>query len=201
MFDSITQALTGAWWAYPLIFAVCLGDAVLPLLPSETIVVTGGVLSAQGVMYLSLVIVFGAVGALTGDLLSHMIGRFAGPWARRRLFAGDRARRTLAWAERALDERGASILVLGRFVPGGRTAVTFVSGAVGYPIRRFLLADGLGAAIWASYAALIGRIGGKAFEGETGLALLVAFAIALAGAGIIEGGRTLWARRRGRAWQ
>jgi membrane protein DedA with SNARE-associated domain len=199
VFDSITQALSGAWWAYPLILAVCLGDAVLPLLPSETIVVTAGVLSAQGVMYLSLVIVAGAVGALLGDLTSHLIGRYAGPWAREHLFRGDRSTRTLAWAEKALDERGASIIVLGRFVPGGRTAVTFMSGVVGYPLRRFVLVDGLGAVIWATYAALLGRIGGKAFEGRTGLALLVAFALALVGAGLIEGGRTLWARRRARS--
>lgn len=198
MFDSITQALSGAWWAYPLILAVCLGDAVLPLLPSETVVVTGGVLSAQGVMYLSLVIAAGAVGALLGDLVSHLIGRYAGPWARRRLFRGERAQRTLAWAEKALEERGASIIVLGRFVPGGRTAVTFISGAVGYPTRRFVAVDAAGALIWASYAALLGRIGGKAFEGRTEIALLVAFGLALVGAGIIEGGRALWSRHRRR---
>ncbi len=196
MFDSITNALSGAWWAYPLILAVCLGDAVLPLLPSETILVTAGVLSAQHVMLLWLIVLSGAVGAWLGDLISYSIGHWAGPWARRTLFRGARSHRTLEWAERALDERGASIIVLARFVPGGRTAITFVAGAVGYPLRRFLVVDALGAAVWATYATLLGRIGGAAFEGRTGLALVVAFGLALLGAGLIEGGRTLWARRR-----
>jgi membrane-associated protein len=80
-------------------------------------------------------------------------------------------------------------------VPGGRTATTFVAGTTGYPYRRFALATGIGAVIWSTYNALIGRIGGAAFENDTWKALVVAFASALAGMGIIEGVRHLLARR------
>ena len=48
VFDQLTTALSASSWAYALIFAVVAGDAVLPLLPGETIVVTGGVLATSG---------------------------------------------------------------------------------------------------------------------------------------------------------
>jgi len=196
MFDQLTHVLSGAWWTYPLILAVCAGDAVLPILPSETAVVTGGVLSAGKGLSLWLVIVMGALGAYIGDSISYAVGRWAGPWARTRLFGGKRGAKTLAWAEKQLAERGGQIIVVARFVPGGRTATTFVAGATDYPYRRFALATGIGALIWSSYCALIGRIGGAAFENETWKALVVAFASALAGMAIIEGVRHLLGRRK-----
>lgn len=177
------------------IFGVCIGDAILPILPSETAVVTGGVLSAGKGLSLPLVIVMGALGAFIGDSISYAVGRWAGPWARRTLFAGKRGAKTLAWAEKQLAERGGQIIVVARFVPGGRTATTFVAGATDYPYRRFALATGIGAVIWSVYNAFIGRIGGAAFEDETWKALVVAFVTALAGMALIEGARHLLGRR------
>lgn len=196
MLDQITDAISGSWWTYPLIGVICLGDAVLPILPSETAVVTGGVLSAGRGLSLPLVVAVAAVGAFLGDSLSYAVGRWAGPWARRKLFAGKRGAKTLRWAETQLEERGGQIIVVARFVPGGRTATTFVAGASDYPYRRFAAAAGVGAVVWAVYNALIGRIGGSAFENRTGLALLVAFASALVGMAIIEGVRYLVVRRK-----
>lgn len=196
-FNQVTDAISGSWWAYPLIFIISLGDAILPILPSETAVVTGGVLSASG-LSLPLVMVSGAVGAFLGDSLSYAIGHWAGPWARRVLFGGKRGKKTLDWAHKQLEERGAEIIVVARFIPGGRTATTFVAGTSGYPYRRFAPAAATGAVIWAVYNSLLGRIGGAAFEDNTGLALLVAFGSALCGMAIIEGVRHLIGRRRAR---
>jgi membrane protein DedA with SNARE-associated domain len=196
VFDQVTTALSDAWWTYPLITGIVAGDAVLPLLPGETAVVTGGVLSANGGLMLPLVILCGAVGALLGDTIMYLLGRWAGPWARRTVFSGPKSAKTLKWAENQLGERGWLIIVVARFVPGGRTATTFVAGATGYAFRRFLLADAVGATVWSTYNALIGRIGGRAFEHQTWKALLVAFGIAMVGALVIEGVRKLVARRR-----
>lgn len=192
--NALTDAISGSWWAYPLIFVISLGDAILPILPSETAVVTGGVLSASG-LSLPLVMVSGAVGAFLGDSLSYAVGHWAGPWARQRLFGGKRGRKTLDWAQKQLEERGGEIIVVARFIPGGRTATTFVAGTSGYPYRKFAPAAATGAVIWAVYNALLGRIGGAAFEDNTGLALLVAFGCAAGGMLIIEGVRHLLRRR------
>ena len=183
--NQITDAISGSWWAYPLIFIISLGDAVLPILPSETAVVTGGVLSASG-LSLPLVMISGATGAFLGDSLSYCVGHFAGPWARRVLFKGKRGAKSLAWASEQLAARGGEVIVVARFIPGGRTAVTLVAGMSGYPYRRFAPAAAIGAVIWAVYNALLGRIGGAAFEDNTSLALLVAFGSAVTGMLLIE---------------
>ena len=79
-----------------------------------------------------------------------------------------------------LDERGAYIIIIGRFIPGGRTAVTFSAGYIPtFPWRRFIVYDVAAGCIWASYAALLGYFGGKTFENHTFLGLLLALGIAL----------------------
>jgi membrane protein DedA with SNARE-associated domain len=45
-----------------------------------------------------------------------------------RLFKGEKARGRLEWAERAIRRRGPLLVVIGRFIPGGRTASTFAAG-------------------------------------------------------------------------
>jgi membrane protein DedA with SNARE-associated domain len=192
----VTDVLSGSAWTYPLIAAIAGGDAVVPVLPGETAVITGGVLSGSEGLMLWLVIVAGAVGAFTGDSLSFLIGRKAGPLARRTLFRGRKGAAALAWAERQLATRGATLIVVARFVPGGRTATTFVAGATDFGYRRFAPPAVLGAALWSSYAALIGRIGGAAFEDETWKALLLAFGVAVVAGGLIELGRKVVEKRR-----
>lgn len=198
IFDQVTSVLSDSWWTYPLIAGIVAGDAVLPLLPGETAVVTGGVLSSHTGLNLLLVIVCGALGAFLGDTVMYLLGRWAGPWARRTVLSGQRSTKTLHWAEGQLRKRGGLIIVVARFVPGGRTATTFMAGATQYPFRSFAMADAVGATLWSVYNALIGRIGGAAFENQTWKALLLAFAVALAGAAIIEGVRQLISRRSGR---
>ncbi len=196
MLSSLTDALSGAWWTYPLVLAICAGDAVVPILPGETSLIVAGVLSSQGILSLPLVIAAGAIGAFLGDSTSFLLGRRAGAWTRRRLFSGARGKRSLAWAERQLDTRGATIIVVARFVPGGRTAASFMAGSVDYGYRRFAPAAIAGGLLWSVYSTLLGRIGGAAFEDNALAALGVAALLAVGAAVLIEGSRKLLARRR-----
>src|SRR5258708_541241 len=138
MFDQLTSALSGSSWAYVLVFAVVAGDAVLPLLPGETIVVTGGVLASSGDLNILLVC---AAGAFLGDSACYWIGRKLGTRAAERFLRGERGKRSLDWAERALDRRGKTLIAVARFVPGGRTAVSLVAGTTEFPWRIWALAD------------------------------------------------------------
>ena len=87
VFDQLTDALSGSSWAYALIFAVVAGDAVLPLLPGETIVVTGGVLATSGDLNPVLVFLASAAGRspatrrATGSAASSAPGRPSGSCA------------------------------------------------------------------------------------------------------------------------
>ena len=119
-------------------------------------------------------------GAILGDNISYFIGRWAGEHTVRRLFRCEKAHRSFDWAERQLELRGFYIIVVARFIPGGRTAVTFSSGYTqGMPWRRFIVADVTAGLIWGTWAAMLGYVGGKQFEEEPWKGLLLGFAIAI----------------------
>ena len=67
----------------------------------------------------------------------------------RRLFRGDKSKERLDWAQNAVRKRGGTLIILGRFIPGGRTATTFAAGTLELDYRhRFLPADVLAALFW-----------------------------------------------------
>ena len=174
-------------------------DAIFPVLPSETAIITLGVTTAGSTdPRIALLVACAAIGAFLGDNLCYLLGRRYGPAVERRFFAGPKGVRTRAWAERSLDRYGPQLIIVCRFIPGGRTAVTLTCGLVRYQRRRFVAATAVAAAIWALYAFLIGRIGGRAFEHNIWAGLAVAFGASIAISGVIELIRRLRARSRGR---
>jgi membrane protein DedA with SNARE-associated domain len=108
------------------------------------------------------------------------------------VFGGERGARRRAWAERSLGRFGTRIIIVCRFIPGGRTAVTVTCGIVGYPRRGFVPATAVAGIIWAGYAYFLGRLGGKAFEDRPWIGLLLALGAALAASVLIEVTRRLW---------
>ncbi len=172
-------------------------DAVVPLVPSETVLVALGVATAGSAdPRIAALVALAAAGAFLGDNLSYLLGRRFGPAVERRFFTSDKGRHRREWAQRALEHYGVRLILVCRFVPGGRTAVTLVCGLIAYPRRTFLAATAVAAVLWASYAFFIGRLGGKAFEHRPWAGFLVAFGAALAISGLIEITRRLRARRR-----
>jgi membrane-associated protein len=176
--------------AYLLVLALAAFDVVVPILPSESVVILGGVLAWQGRLHPIPLIAAAAAGAIAGDHLSYAIGRWTQrgrPQAGRR---GDRrmgkAERLQIWAARQLDRRGPSLLIVARFIPGGRTASTFMAGRTAYPVRRFTPPVVVAGLVWASFATLLGYIGGEAFHDQTLLATGLGMVLALAFAGLVE---------------
>jgi membrane protein DedA with SNARE-associated domain len=142
-------------------------DALIPLLPSETAVIALGVATAGSTdPRIAVLAGLAAVGAFLGDNAAYLVGRRFGPAVSRWIFTGERGTRRRDWAQRSLADYGTRIIVACRFIPGGRTAVTLTCGLIGYPRRSFMLGTGLAGVLWASYAFLLGRVGGQAFEGR-----------------------------------
>jgi membrane-associated protein len=164
--------------AYLIVWALALGDAVVPILPSEAALITAGLLCVVGDLSLGWVILAGALGAFCGDAISYALGRFLGRPFQKRFLSGDRATRALDWSRAQLDERGGMLLLVARYVPGGRTAATFTCGVTKYPYGKFALFDALAAVSWAVYASVLGYFGGRFFHAHAWLALLIAFAAA-----------------------
>ena len=197
MFSQFTEWVSGAWWSYPLIFAVSMIDAFFPVVPSESVVITAGNLASSGDLWLLGVIAAAAGGAIVGDNISYAIGKYAGEHTVKRLFRSDKARRGFEWAEEQHERRGFYIIVIARFIPGGRTAVTFSSGYThAMPWRRFIVADVCAGLIWGTYAAMLGYIGGKTFEDQPWKGLFLGFLIAIGVAVGVEAIRWYIGKRR-----
>ena len=197
MFGQFTQFVSEAsGWAYGIVFLFAFLDVLVPVVPSEASVITAGVVAAAGGLYLPLIIVAAACGAFLGDNTAYLVGRRFGTRATKRFLRGGRAQKTLDWAERQLTQRGGELILVSRFIPGGRTAVTLAAGTLAFPWRRFAVFDAMAALIWALYASLLGYFGGRAFENAAWKGLLVAFGIAFAVAAGVEIVRWYLRRRR-----
>jgi membrane-associated protein len=193
VFESLTEFVSGSPWTYAFLFVVCALDAIFPLVPSETSVILAGVLASTGDLNLVLVILFSAGGAIAGDNVSYWIGRKVGHRFVNRFFRGER-RKQVDWAHRQVEQRGGYLIIIGRFIPGGRIVVTLSCGMLEMPWRRFIAFDVVAGLVWGTYAAMLGYVGGRTFEESPLKGFLLAFAVALAVAGLIEGFR--WLRRR-----
>lgn len=197
MFGQFTHLVAEAsLWAYVVILLFAVFDAILPIVPSETAVITAGVVASSGDLFLPIVIACAAAGAFTGDNIGYLIGRRYGTRIKARFFNSVQAKRRVAWAEHQLTERGGELIAAGRFIPGGRTAVTLSAGTLAYPWPRFATFDAIAAAVWALYGSMLGFFGGRAFEDSPLTGLLLAFGIALAVTATIEAVRWFLRRRR-----
>jgi membrane-associated protein len=176
--EAFFELASASPWTYAVILGVAALDALLPLIPSEATVISAGVLAGAGDLQLAFVIAAGAVGAYAGDSSAYWLGRRLDHRVERWLFRGVKGERRRAWAERALDRHGGPLIFGARFIPGGRTATTVTAGALWMRWVRFASFAALAAVGWASYAALLGYVGGRAFENNPLWGLLVGFGVA-----------------------
>jgi membrane-associated protein len=198
VFNQFTQYVAEAsGWAYAAVFLLAVLDAILPVVPSETAVITAGVVASSGHLSAPLIVVSAAAGAMAGDNLAYLIGRSFGEPVTRRFFSSEKSQQRLAWAQRQLDKRGGQLILVARFIPGGRTVVTLSAGLLRYPWRRFFVFDAVAAVVWALYATFLGYFGGRAFENAAWKGLLLALGTGFAIAGLVEAVRWVLHRRRG----
>ena len=174
-------------WFYLVIFTIALLDSVIPVVPSETTVILGGIAAGQDELSIALVIALGALGALIGDSTAYGIGRRSGGLVTRLFFRGEKGADRLQRAGAQIRKRGGLLLITARFIPGGRTAITFSCGVTRQPfLAWFARWDALAVTVWASYAGLLGFLFGDRFEDDHSRAFWWAFGTALSVTIVIE---------------
>ncbi len=173
-------------WVYLGLFALAAVDGVFPAVPSESAVISVGVVAATGDADLALVIASGGLGALAGDHLSYLLGRALAGRPQRPSARRTRRRRALEGAQALLRRRGPSLLIVSRYVPGGRTATTLAAGSARLRLRTFTAVTAVAGATWATTSALIGYLGGRAFEDQPLAGIAVGIGVSLVLAGIVE---------------
>jgi membrane protein DedA with SNARE-associated domain len=148
-------------WVLLLVFLVAAGDALLPPVPSESVVVALAAVSVAGDgPHLVLLGLVAAVGALLGDTAAYLAGRRYGP-ARLARTTRPALRRAVGRASEALGSRGGLVILVARYVPVGRVAVNLTAGATRYPRRRFLGFAALAALTWSAWSVGVGALAGR----------------------------------------
>lgn len=160
MLDHLTPLLSSPW-LYLIVFAAVTVDGFLPVVPTEVAVIGLGALSATGSPDLVALAAAVVAGGMAGDRVAYLLGRKAGGRVTDGRLAMARQK-----AERALSRYGAVVILVGRFLPYGRTASALTAGSASVPLGRFRLFTGLASVAWAAYAIGLGRLGGTAFAGS-----------------------------------
>lgn len=176
--DFLLETISSSPATYLALVGIVFIDDFIPVAPGDTAMITAGILAANGGLVILLVIAAGAIGGILGDNLFYFLGRRFGPRLADRLLHGERARRFYHRAREQISVRGVTIVIVGRFIPGGRSVTTFACGTASYPYRRFLVGDSVAAVAWATYTALLGFVGGNAFRDALWQPLLIGLGVA-----------------------
>lgn len=187
MLDALTtllQAGAAAPWVLGVVLLVAVGDALVPPIPSEGLVVALAAIAVAGHgPHLPLLALAAAVGALIGDTLTFVVGRRYGPGRLARV-RHPGTRRVLERASGTLERRGALVVLTARYVPLGRVAVNLTAGATGFPPRRFVGLAALAAATWATWSVAVGALAGHWLDGNPLLGSAAGIGLAL-GLGLV----------------
>jgi membrane-associated protein len=155
------EAQAAAPWVLALVLLVSAGDALVPPVPSDPVVVALAAISVAGDgPNLLLLGAVAALGAFLGDTATYLAGRRFGSDRLARTSA-PMARRALDRADRTLEQRGGLVILLARYVPVGRVAVNLTAGATAYPRRRFVGFAALAALSWSAWSVTVGALAGR----------------------------------------
>ena len=125
-------------------------------LPGDTLLLSAGVLAAQGQFPIGLTVALIAVAAILGDNTGYMIGRTMGKRLFRKkdgiIFRQEYVERTEAFYEK----HGAKTMMVAHFLPIVRSFAPLVAGVGKMPRAKFVMYDAIGDIAWAAIVTLLG---------------------------------------------
>jgi membrane protein DedA with SNARE-associated domain len=154
-------------------------------IPSEIIIVPAGILVAEGIMKMYLVILSGTLGSLFGSLFNYFLAISLG---RSILFKIGKyffiKTTTIIKIEEYFEKHGEISTFIGRLIPVLRQYISLPAGIARMNLKKFCLYTTLGSAIWVTILAYLGFLIGdnrdllKEYLGLIVLLCLVLCAIA-----------------------
>ena len=142
-----------------------LESALIPI-PSEITLPFAGFLSTQGRMLFPVIILVGALGDLTGALISYAIGYFLEEevivgvikkYGKIILVTEYDYQKAMSW----FKKYGTKIVFFSRLIPGVRTFISVPAGIFEMDIKKFVLYTFSGALIWSAVLTFVGVYFGK----------------------------------------
>ncbi|MFT0846517.1 VTT domain-containing protein [Actinomycetaceae bacterium L2_0104] len=172
MEEWVLAASTSAW-ALTLLFGLVIGDGVIPIVPSEILLIAMATQTMHGqgphVVVLFLV---AFLGAFLGENLAYALGALI-PIERMGFLRGGKGRRRVDAVKERLRQRGAAYILAARFIPGVRVVVNVCVGAAGYPRRRFVTLAAITSVLWTAFMIGLGVGAGHIFEGKPFVSMIV----------------------------
>lgn len=181
----MTETILSVFSVYgaPALFAiVAAGQFGIPL-PTSILLLTAGALQADGDLSFWQLFAWGLAGAVAGDHVGYLIGRFAASAIRDRIGRWPAAQKQLLKAEAFTRKWGDGSIFLSRwlFSPLG-PYVNLTSGLSSHPVHRFSMADIAGEIVWIGGYLSLGAVFAQSIAE---LADIVANAAWMIGAGVI----------------
>jgi membrane-associated protein len=132
-------------------------------LPGDSLLFTAGLLTTTGVhLNLPLTLVFASLGAVLGAQVGYLIGRKFGP----AIVERPRLKRAADRARVHLESYGVGrAVVLARFIPGVRTVMNPLAGALRIDAKAFTRWQVAGGVVWTIGLVLAGHLLGSQIPG------------------------------------
>jgi membrane protein DedA with SNARE-associated domain len=179
--ETVREVLSAAdsVWVYPLGMIMVALSAVIPPIPSTSVFVALGALSAtDNVPNGFLLVASMLAGALAGDVVTYALvrRRDLATW---RMFSGDRAQKALDASRDRLAHHAVSWVLTSRFVPLGRLTMNVACAITPVPWKAFVLYSLAAGLLWSAYSVGIGALSGLLPGLSTEFAVIVAIALSL----------------------
>ena len=136
-------------YGYVMLFCVVLAESFGIPAPGQTLLIATALLAAHGDLNIGIVLTSAFMGTALGGIIGYGIGQYGG---RRVILRFGRYVRIgkpeLRRLEDSFTRYGMWFVVAARFFEVLRQLNAIVAGTVGMPLRRFLLSNFAGAALW-----------------------------------------------------
>lgn len=175
--DIMSAADSG--WVYPLGAIFVALSALFPPIPTTSLFVALGALSATDNLPNGFLLVVAMLaGAVGGDLGAYELVRRR-DMANWKLLRGPRAEKALHASRERLAKHAASWVLTSRFVPMGRLTMNVASAITPVPRGRFILYSLAAGILWSVYSVGIGALSGLLPGLSTEFAVVIAIAFSL----------------------
>ena len=130
-------------------------------LPGDSLLITAGLIAAQGYLDIYILNVSLIIAAIVGDQVGYLFGRKTGPRIFKREKSRFFAKDHLVKANQFYERYGGKAIIYARFVPFARTFAPIVAGVGMMNYRKFVTFNILGGLLWVLSMTLAGYFFGN----------------------------------------
>ena len=130
-------------------------------LPGDSLLITAGLIAAQGYLDIYVLNVSLIIAAIVGDQVGYLFGRKTGPRIFKREKSRFFAKDHLVKANQFYERYGGKAIIYARFVPFARTFAPIVAGVGMMNYRKFVTFNILGGLLWVLSMTLAGYFFGN----------------------------------------